>query len=250
MSERSRSLVEAVDRLRESKTPEGKAGIEFPRLAIGPYEEVFVFEVAGHVVLYEVSGPDWDAYFHINGTLLNLSGTTVDGGTFETVFPLKFSLAPQILTWPPIQGAPFVAPPVNGALTDGYGFSKSNFVLGEQGTIVTVGPSIGKFTKTKGGGAQLWVTSVGVTTYGSGRFAGVRGMGAFNGSGYYASAPDLSTSEGRKQLRDGFAVKVSINLKVIGGEDLDVGVTDAHGSGGPTAPGGQSSGEGQPRRSK
>lgn len=199
-------------------------GIEYPALAIGAPtdEEVYIFEVQGRVVLHEQKGASWDAFFHINGKLTDLTDTAVEGGRFETVFPLKFALAPQILTWPATQGGPFNTPPVNGTDTDGYGFSKTNFTFGDQSTLVTVGPSIAKFTKTKGGGGQLWVTSVGVTTDGTGRFARARGMGAFNGSAFYQKAFDFSTYDGRKQLRDGFAVQVSINLKVIRKDNLDL----------------------------
>jgi hypothetical protein len=199
------------------------SGIEYPNLTIGPYEEVLIFDVVGHVVLHEepasrskprqTSAPGYDAFWHITGKLIDVAGSLVEGGEFETVFPFRFDLAPQILTWPPQQGGPFNAPPVDGKLTDGYGFSKTNFIF-PNGSIVTVGPSIPKFVNFKNGGAQLWVTSVGVTTDGTGQFAGVRGMGAFNGSAYFAQAPDFSTEAGRKPLRDGFPVKVSINLKL------------------------------------
>src|SRR5947209_5823246 len=218
MADKSRNVVEALDRIAEELSAKHNgdggstiSGIKFPDLAIGPYEEVLIFEVDGHVVLHEEQTADADAYFHIRGKLHDLAGKNVTG-EFETVFPFKFALAPQILTWPPTQGGPFNRPPVNGELTDGYGFSKSNFVFSD-GSLVTVGPSIPKFTLLEGGAGQLWVTSVGVTTDGSGRYANLRGMGAFNGSGYYPQAPDFSTKAGRKQLRDGFPVKVSINIK-------------------------------------
>ena len=191
--------------------------IDFPNLAIGPRirEEVLLFDVLGRVVLHEEVGKDWDAFFHIDGEITDVGGRCFAGGRFETVFPFKFALAPQIVTWPTVQDGPFNVPPVDGKNTDGYGFSKSNFIFGDAGSIVTVGPSIAKFTKMSDGSAQLWVTSVGVTTDGTDAFAGVRGMGAFNGSAFYGTAPDLSTYEGRAQLRAGFPVKVGINLKVI-----------------------------------
>ena len=226
MGKTGSTVTAALDRIAEAiRTQDGGngnstiSGIEFPGLAIGPYEEVLIFEVAGHVVLHEVESPDADAYFHIKGKLHDLTGRDVKGGQFETVFPFKFDLAPQILSWPPEQGGPFDRPPVDGKLTDGYGFSKSNFVFAD-GSLVTVGPSIPKFTALEGGAGQLWVTSVGVTTDGTGRFSNLRGMGAFNGSGYYPKAPDFSTRAGRKQLRDGFPVKVSINIKLIGAKHL------------------------------
>lgn len=216
------TVVGALERIAEGIG--GKEGdtspIVFPSLAIGPVEEVLIFEVVGHVVLVEQKGKDWDAFWHITGNLIDLTGMVLNGGQFETVFPFKFELAQYIPVWPARQGGPFDVPPVNGANTADFGFSKTNFIFPGGDSLVTVGPSIPKIVLLKGGAAQFWVTSVGVTTDGTGRFAGARGMGAFNGSAYFAKAPDFSTEKGRKPLREGFPVKVSINIKLVAAERL------------------------------
>src|ERR1051325_5056925 len=121
--DKSNTVTAGLDRIAEALRTHrdgGAIGIGFPNLEIGPYEEVLIFEVDGHVVLHEKKTADADAYFHIHGKLHDLHGNDVEKGEFETVFPFKFDLGPQILTWPPPQGKPFNRPHVNGELTDGH----------------------------------------------------------------------------------------------------------------------------------
>jgi hypothetical protein len=188
-------------------------GIHFPNLVIGPLEEVMIFDVVCRACL--TVEDDADAYFHVWGNFIEINGTPIIGGTFDTVFPLKLVAVPEALVWPAPQWGPFDRPPVDGSHTTGGGFSKTSFAFGDGSEIVTVGPSIPKMAVLRDGSGQLWVTSVGVITGGRGRFAGAKGMCALNGSGYFPRAPDFATPEGRQVLIDGFSVKVSVNFKVI-----------------------------------
>jgi hypothetical protein len=232
MPEKSNSVIEALDRMREAlalpfpagasapssshpRTRSGDVvGFCFPNLVIGPLEEVLIFDVVCRASLTVESATD--AYFHVWGNFIEINGTPIVGGTFDTVFPLKIANVSEALVWPDPQWGPFDRPPVHHTHTGPGGYSKTSFAFGDGSEIVTVGPSIPKLVVMREGPGQLWVTSVGVITGGRGRYAGAKGLCALNGSGYFPTAPDFSTPEGRQILIDGFPVKVSVNFKLIG----------------------------------
>jgi hypothetical protein len=210
----SDSVVAAINNVAES-IQSLVGDIYSPELSVGPYEEVLIFNVDGRVKLHVSLHRLW--YFHITGALTNVHGKQERDSFFETVFPFDPREAPDIiLRWPERQGGPFDIPPVDGAHTDKLGFSKTNFVFSDGSSIATVGPSIPKLALTRNGSSQLWVASVGVITDGTGKYAGARGLGAFNGSSFYDVSPGFEDPpSGLQQLIDGFQVKVTINLKVI-----------------------------------
>lgn len=199
---------------------EGKSvsGIELPRLAIGPNEEVLIWEVLASAQLFIES--ETDAYWHVWGRTSDIQREVIDGSFFDTVFPFELATIPGISAWPRPQGGPFNRPPVDSRDTTAPGYSKTQFTFADGSTLVTVGPSIPKLALTKNGTGQLWVTSVGVMTEGTGRFAGALAMAALNGSSFMDPWPDFENPAGRKVLEDGFQVNVSINLKVIRRERL------------------------------
>ena len=213
IAENNRALISSIDNL--SEHIHALAGsIKLPNLSIGPYEEVLIFNVEGHVHLHVPSRPPW--YFHIIGVLTDIYGKEQSGSEFEMVFPFNPRQAPEvILTWPDRQGGPFDRPQLDSAHTDRLGFSKTNFVFSDGGSIATVGSSVPKLTPLPDGAAQLWVASVGVITDGTGKYEGVRGLGSYNGSSFYETSPSFENPpSGLQQLIDGFRVKVEVCFKL------------------------------------
>lgn len=209
-------VTERVEIVEKKPAP---AGIKFPDLAIGDHEEVLIFDVLASAELtFEPNKTE--AYWHVWGRTTNLDHHVLRGTFFDTVFPFPTATAPQMFAWPPPQGGPFNRPPVDPVDTKAPGYSKTQFTFEDGSTIVTVGPSIPKLDVLKGGDGQLWVTSVGVMTEGTGRYEGARALAAFNGSAYLKKMPDFATKAGRQELEEGFQVNVSINIKVIPKEHL------------------------------
>jgi hypothetical protein len=220
MARMSGSIIEALDRIANKLETFPTTGVlSFPDLKIGEIEEVLLFSVRGHVRLHLQDPPNpW--FFHITGALTDISDNEVEGSKFETVFPFDPQVIPPNVGRFPEAGPPFDKPPVDGRYTStdtgSGGFSKTNFVFPDQSSIVTVGPSIPKLATLQGGAGQLWVASVGVIAGGDRKYRGARGLGAFNGSAYYKTAPDFTKiPQGIQELIDGFPVKVFINFKLI-----------------------------------
>src|SRR5437773_228115 len=102
MPEKSNTVIEALDRMREALAvslpvgasapsfhprtrPDDFVRYRFPNLVIGPLEEVLIFDVVCRASLTVESATD--AYFHVWGNFIEINGTPIVGGTFDTVFP-------------------------------------------------------------------------------------------------------------------------------------------------------------------
>jgi len=67
------------------------------------------------------------------------------------------------------------------------------------------------------GSFQLWVSVAAVITFGSGRYAGAKGLHTALGSSWFQRPPNIQTGEGLQ----GFTERVLAVFKVIRQQDLD-----------------------------
>jgi hypothetical protein len=213
MANQSRSIIEAIDNLRDGLVLSGYPGnTEYQRIANGPVEHVLAFNNDEHIVL---KGPDNAPYFSSHGPLTDLHGNVLPGSRVATTFPVNPTQFNETGTWPSVQQEPFDSPPVANTHTTGHGYSKQAYYFdNDQNWFVTVGPSLPKIVRTKNGGAQFWVGSIGVIAQGEGRFKGARGVTTYVGSGYFDAWPD-SFEEQIKLLRAGFRALVGTYVKVV-----------------------------------
>src|SRR4029078_9890002 len=107
-------------------------------------------------------------YFSSGGVLTDLRGVVLPGSKVETTSPGDPANLPQTIVWPPVQVQPFNQPPVDNLNTTGHGDSKQAYFFNDGvESLVTVGPSLPKILRLKGGGAQFWVASIGVIAQGT-----------------------------------------------------------------------------------
>lgn len=210
---KSRNITEALDRIADGIN--ALTDISFPAITSSQYEEVLVFSNLGQgwLTLEGEQAPYW----HLEGPLYQLNGREVDGGYYDATFPFDPSTISQISQWPPAQGGPFKQPPVYGTATESGGFSKAGFTFSDGSQLVGVGPSVPKVTYLRDGSFQLWVSVAGVITFGSGRYAGARGLHTALGSSWFQQPPNIQTGEGLR----GFTERVLAVFKVIRQQDLD-----------------------------
>jgi hypothetical protein len=209
MADGSRSLLEALDGIRNVLASSG--GINFPRIARGPLEQVLAFTSDELIVLKGVPN---DPYFSSRGVLVDFQHNVLPGMTSQLSFPIKGLDLDDTLKWPPVQPEPFDEPPRDPTNTTGHGYSKQAYFFGGGDSLVTVGPSLPKIARLKNGGAQFWVSSIGVITQGTGKYKGARGVSAYNGSSYFETWP-ASREEQIKNLQAGFKALVSAYFKLV-----------------------------------
>jgi hypothetical protein len=214
MSNQSKSVVEALDKIYSALVVEGRSGIyEYPRIANGPVEHVLAFNNDEHIVL---KGPNNAPYFSSHGPLTDLQGNVIPGSRVATSFPVDPKRLPDTVIWPPIQEEPIDGPPPPEPGNHVYqGFSKQAYFFdNDVNSFVTVGPSIPKIVRTRDGGAQFWVGSIGLITQGTGIYEGARGVTTYVGSGYFDHWPD-SPPEQIKLLRAGFKALIGTYAKIV-----------------------------------
>jgi hypothetical protein len=83
---------------------------------------------------------------------------------------------------------------------------------------VTTGPSVPKIVKLKGGGAQLWVASVGVIAQGTGKYEDARGLSSYVGSAHFPHWPATPPQQ-LQLLAAGFPAVIAAYFKLILKED-------------------------------
>jgi hypothetical protein len=253
MPDNNRKLIEALDRIREllassqagdalpgsdELTAHGDHGITFnnfvyPDIANGPVEQVLAFNNDEHIALKnlpddlenlspkdlkDLDPEDWP-YFSSHGPLTDLHGHVLRGSRVETTFPVDPAKLAEAEQWPPHQPPPFDQPPVKDDHTKGHGYSKQAYFFDDENSFVTVGPSLPKIARLKGGGAQFWVGSIGVIAQGTGKYKGARGVTTYVGSGYLKEWPDSFVEQARV-LAKGFKALVGTYVKVVLKEHL------------------------------
>jgi hypothetical protein len=217
MSDESRSVVQALDSIRNVLASYAGSTIEYPQLANGPIEQVLAFNNNEYIALKDSTTPH--PYFSSHGILTDLQHRPLPGSKVETTFPVDLATLPDSFQWPPVQNPPFDAPPVDNAHTTGNGYSKQAYFFdGGVNSLVTVGPSLPKIAPLKNGGAQFWVGSIGVISQGTGKYEGVRGASVYLGSAYLPVWPD-SFEEQTKILATGFTALVSTYFKLVPKKD-------------------------------
>lgn len=228
MSE-SRNVIEALDRIRhtlEGQEP-GGGGYRYPQLAAGPVEKVLAFnndETIKLVVQNPPNGgkgkgskpPDPDqeiGYFSSHGILTDLDGHEIPGSKVETTFPASLKIIGGTEQYPKEQPRPFDRPPLDPEATTDNGYSKQAYFF-EDGYFVTVGPSLPKIVRLKGGAAQFWVGSIGVITQGTGAFEGAKGVATYVGSAYLPKWPE-KFEEQAAILAQGFSARIGTFVKYV-----------------------------------
>ncbi|HKG80858.1 MAG TPA: hypothetical protein VKA78_15585 [Pyrinomonadaceae bacterium] len=213
MATKSETIREALDRIYHAIGGNGAGnGIEHPNIANGPIEHVLAFNNDEHIAL---EGPDNAPYFSSHGPLTDLQGNVLPGTRVATTFPVDPTKFDQTGLWPPEQDEPFDEPPVDPAETNVIRNSKQAYYFNDdEDSFVTAGPSIPKITRTKNGGAQFWVGSIGLIAQGTGKYEGARGVATYVGSGYFDSWPE-TFKEQISLLRAGFKALVGTYAKIV-----------------------------------
>lgn len=209
MATKSSSITEALDRIAQAL---GGSNIRYPNIANGPVEIVLAFSNDEHIAL---KGPNDAPYFSSHGPLTDVHGNVVPGTRVATTFPVDPTKFDETGIFPPPQVEPFDAPPVNPVQTDDIRNSKQAYFFNDdKDSFVTAGPSIPKIVKTKDGGAQFWVGSIGLIAQGTGKYEGCRGVATYVGSGYFDYWPDDFPAQ-IKLLRKGFKALVGTYAKIV-----------------------------------
>lgn len=196
---------------------EASGNIEFPLIALGPFEQVLAFTTDERIVLKGI--PD-NLHFSSHGRLVDFEHNPVPGTFSSLSFPIGDVDLKDVNLWPPPQPQPFDEPELFKEPTNRHGFSKQAYFFDNgESSLVTVGPSLPKVIRLKDGGAQFWVGSTGVITQGTGRFEGARGISAYNGSSFFKVWPE-SQEELFELLANGFPALVSAYFKLVLAEVL------------------------------
>jgi hypothetical protein len=219
MSDQSGTVIAALDRIGNIISAFGSvSSIEFPQLANGPDEKVLVFNSDDRILLNAASNPP---YFHSTGEgiLTDLYGRILPGSKGLSSLPVDPSELGEGTQWPPKQSEPFNKPPVDNKHTTGVGYAKNFISFGDGSSLGTVGPSLAKIQRLKGGGAQFWESSVQAVCQGTGRYEGARGMLVFAGSAYFPAWPE-KLEEQIKLLSAGFPARLVRCFKLALKADL------------------------------
>jgi hypothetical protein len=213
MAKKTGTIIEALDRIYEAL---GGNDFLYPKIANGPFEVVLGFNNDEHIVL---KGTDEEPYFSSHGPLTDLHGVVLTGTRVATTFPVDPSKFNDTGIFPSPQVEPFDQPPVDPEDTNEIRNSKQAYFFNDgKDSFVTAGPSIPKIVRTKNGGAQFWVGSIGLIAQGTGKYVGARGVATYVGSGYFDKWPD-TFPEQIKLLRDGFKALVGTYAKIVLKED-------------------------------
>jgi len=136
----------------------------------------------------------------------------------KSTFPVTLDKFLDTLKWPNKQPEPYDIPTnhsVDTTNAEPAASSKQAYFFGDGSYLVTVGPSIPKIVPTKDGGAQFWVSSVGVISQGGGRYEGARGMSVYTGSAFLKDFP-IGSPEGQvAYLQKGFSILVGTYFKFV-----------------------------------
>lgn len=217
MTNKSRTVVDALNSIRYAIAPSGQPGagdIQYPNIARGPVEEVIAFNNNEHIRLVNVEDPE-NTHFSSQGPLTDLYRNLLPGTYVETTFPVNLKLIEGSVLWPPTQPEPYLHPPVFEENTTGNGYSKQAYFFNDRKDyFVTVGPSLPKIVRTKNGGAQFWVGSIGVIAQGVGKYEGARGVATYVGSGYFEHWPE-AFEEQAALLTAGFSAWIGTFVKVV-----------------------------------
>jgi hypothetical protein len=211
MAAEGTTVVEVLGEIRDAILASGPGGISQPQLAIGPVEEVLVFNDDEFIALKNFPA---DPYLSSHGFLTDIYGRALPNSKLEAAFPFALAKVPEQYTWPPPQPQPFYEPPVLSAHTTPPGASKQLYDFGDGNAVVTVGPSLPKLVKLKSGGAQFTVSSIGVISQGKGSYDGAKGLAAYAASAYFQSWPD-GPQEQIELLIRGFNVRSTIVVRLV-----------------------------------
>lgn len=228
MATKSDTIREALDKIYEALddhySRDGAGGPERPNIENGPVEIVLAFNNDEHIAL---EGPDNAPYFSSHGPLTDLNGKVLPGGArVATTFPVDPTKFNETGLFPPEQDEPFDEPPVDPKETTDIRNSKQAYYFNnDEDSFVTAGPSIPKITRTKNGGAQFWVGSIGLIAQGTGKYEGCRGVATYVGSGYFDHWPN-TFPEQVKLLRKGFKALVGTYAKIVLKKDQGVEAPD------------------------
>jgi len=206
MSDRSTSVAQAIDRVRQSLGSVGVIGnYHYQAIANGPVEQVLAFNNDESIQL--VQEADNSLHFSSRGVLTDLQRNEIPGSAVETTFPVDPAQFSETEKWPPEQKEPWTGPPLDTKHT-ANGYSKQAYFFNDRRDyLVTVGPSVPKITRLKSGGAQFWVASIGAITQGGGKYRGVHGMSVYIGSAYLSDWP----KEPQKQIE---LLKVKFHARI------------------------------------
>ncbi len=217
MAEQSRTLLDALDGIRDALAAGQSGNIEYPQIANGPVEHVLAFNNDEYIALKDPEGEH--PYFSSHGVLTDLQHRELPGSKVETTFPVDRSKLGESFLWPPQQLPPWDGPPVDNRYTTGHGYSKQAYFFGDGSSLVTVGPSLPKIGILKGGGAQFWVASLNVVAQGTGKYAGAHGTAVYIGSAHLKTWP-ASFPEQAVILAKGFKALVGTYFKLVLAENL------------------------------
>lgn len=211
---KSKSIGEALDKLRyalEHHVSQGDV-FEYPHLTAGPTEHILAFSIEEHHTLRDVDTPK--PYFSNQGYFADLNARVLPGSRCATSLQVDATKVETLYKWPPAQPSPFDRPPSVFENTDPLGHSKQAYFFNDKDSLVTTGPSVPKVQLIKGGGAQLWVASVGVIAQGTGKFEGARGLSSYVGSANFPHWP-AAPEEQFKLLAAGFKARITAFFKLI-----------------------------------
>jgi len=214
---KSETVREAVDNMAAALVNElraGAGGYEYQQIANQPIERVLAFNNDEYIAL-KGTPEGKDLHFSSHGTLTDLRHNPIPGSKVETTFPVDAAAFPATVEFPKPQKPPWDGPPLNEANTTGNGYSKQAYFFdNEASSLITVGPSLPKIARAKGGTAQFWVGSIGVITQGTGKYEGARGVSVYIGSAYLPKWPDKFEDQ-IKILQTGFKALVGTYFKFI-----------------------------------
>jgi hypothetical protein len=212
--EESKNIRDALDKIRyalEHHISQGDV-FEYPHLASGPAEHILAFSIKEHHTLKDVDTPE--PFFSNQGYFADLSGRTLPGSKCSTSLQVDKAKADTLYKWPPEQPLPYDEPPSKPENTDPLGHSKQAYFFNDEDSLVTTGPSVPKVQLIKGGGAQLWVASVGVIAQGTGKFKEARGLSSYVGSAHFPKWP-ATPPEQFQLLAAGFEATITAYFKLI-----------------------------------
>jgi hypothetical protein len=186
--------------------------IEAPHLAIGPMEHVLAFKINEHHFLKEAN--TLTPHFSNQGYFSDLDGRVLNGSSCRTSLKVDISKLPETEQWPPPQPEPFDDGNSIFHNTDPLGHSKQAYFFPDGSSLVTTGPSVPKIVRLKGGGAQLWVASVGVIAQGTGKYKDARGLSSYVGSAHFPHWPPMPPEQ-LALLAAGFPAVIGAYFKLI-----------------------------------
>ena len=214
---KSESLIDALDGVRDAVLSIGGAGvIEYPLIAF-PSEHVLAFNNNEFSHLRGIA--EGQPYFTSDGEITDLQHRLLPGSKVQSTFPVELSKFLDVYQWPNPQPEPFDLPTNHSVDTTNAvpaASSKQAYFFGDGSYLVTVGPSIPKIAFTKDGGAQFWVSSVGVSSQGAGKYEGAKGMSVYTGSAYLKDFPPKQDQKGQvSYLQQGFSILVGTYFKLV-----------------------------------